>query len=150
MKSTREKTKSDHAAAAAAIRAELKRRGIAGTVRSKSYSGGSSITVQTTDLPWRVAVDLKVFCSDYQNGSYDSMEDCYRYDNRREGCPQVKFVFVENRASDKLRARIWDYCRSHYGIASADPSTFIPAMNCDGDILIERVFDGRVSDFWSA
>lgn len=150
MKAPSKTTKSNHAAAAAAIRAELKRRGIAGTVRSRSYAGGSSITVQVTDLPWRVAVDLKVFCSEYQQGSFDSMEDCYRYDNRREGLPQVQYVFVENRASDSLRARIWDYCISHYGISNADPSTFIPAMDCYGDVLIGRVFDGRVSDFWSA
>ena len=150
MKSTRKTAQSNHAAAAAAIRAELKRRGIAGIVRSRSYSLGSSANVHVTDLAPRAAIDLQVFCSDYEHGSFDSSTDCYNYSNRRADLPQVKFVFVTNHISDQMSARIWDYCRSHYGLSNTDRNAYIPNMDCYGDTLIQRVFDGRVGDFWSA
>jgi len=150
MKLTSETTKSNHAAAAAAIRAELKRRGIAGTVRGRGYSGGNSVNVTVTDLPPREAIALKVFCWDYQVGSFDGATDCYEYSNRSDDLPQVKFVFVTNQISGGMFVRIWGYCRSHYGLQSLYPSDYIPAMECRGEELIMKVFNGIVSDFWSA
>ena len=150
MKSTRKTAQSNHAAAAAAIRAELKRRGIAGTVRSRSYSLGSSINVDVADLAPRAAIDLRFFCSDYEYGSFDSSTDCYEYSNRREELPQVKFVFLKNEMSDEVAARIWDYCMSHYGLSSNDRNAYIQNMGCYGDTLIQRIFNGVVGDFWSA
>ena len=150
MKSTRKTAQSNHAAAAAAIRAELKRRGIAGTVRAHSYSGGSSVNANVADLPPGIAAQLDAFCRSYECGSFDSSTDCYDYSNRRADLPQVKFVFVTNHISDQMSARIWDYCRSHYGLSNTDRNAYIPNMDCYGDTLIRRVFDGRVGDFWSA
>ena len=149
MKSPSKTTQSNHAAAAAAIRAELKRRGIAGTVRAHSYSGGSSVNANVADLPPGVAAELDAFCGAYEYGSFDGSTDCYEYSNRREDLPQVKFVFVTNHISDQMSARIWDYCRSHYSLSVVDRAAYMPEMDCDGDTLIRRVFNGICGDFWN-
>lgn len=107
--------KSNHAAAAAAIRAELKRHGIKASVRSESYSGGSSITVDLQqDLSPAAVAEIKGFCNQYVRGSFDGMTDCYHYDNTRQDLPQVSYVFVNMDYSEEAKQAARDYVAARY------------------------------------
>lgn len=86
----------NHTAAAKLIRAEIKKRGIKASVRSKSYAGGESITVRIeTDMTPAAREAIEAFCSQFQAGHFDGMTDSYDYSNRRSDLPQVRHVFVE-------------------------------------------------------
>lgn len=108
---------SDHAAAAKMIRAELKKNGIAATVRARSYSGGSSVDVTITEdvLP-ATKHAVEEFCSRFQQGHFDGMTDSYDYSNRRDDLPQVRFVFVRVDYSDELRTAAREYVAAINGI----------------------------------
>lgn len=99
------KQKSTHAAAAAQIRAEMKRLGLTGTVRSYSYSGGNSVHITVTctgaDMLEKFSA-LETFASQYQYGHFDGMVDLYEYSNRRDDLPQVKFVIVSLEYPDAI------------------------------------------------
>lgn len=70
---------SDHALGAKNIRAELAREfpGVKFSVKSESYSGGSSINVHWTDGP--TADEVKFFTDKYQECDFDGMEDLQTY-----------------------------------------------------------------------
>ncbi len=128
---------SEHAAAAKAIRAELKRNNIKARVRTSTGSMTSSITVtiQQDLIPAAVA-DVKAFCEQYQMGHFDGMTDCYEYSNRRD-LPQVKFVFVNVDYSDELRAEVAAYVAEIGGIADHEQ-----------DRYQHIVMNGTWGDFW--
>ena len=90
-----------HAAAAKIIRKELKKHGIQGSVRSNSYSGGSSIHVTLIDPLPATLKAVREFASDFQYGSFNGMKDIYEFTNTRD-IPQVKFVLVKAEYNDDL------------------------------------------------
>ena len=95
---------SSHAHAAKLIRAEMKRRGYKASVRSSSYSMGSSVHVDVhADLRPEERDELESWCGQFQEGHFDGMIDLYEYSNRRDDIPQVKFVFVRVVYSQKVR-----------------------------------------------
>lgn len=95
-------TISTRAAAAKAIRNELKKNGIKARVTCKSYSGGDSVRVSVSNqAPW-VMAKINDFCNQYQMGHFNGMEDIYEYSNTSD-LPQVKFVFVDNNFSDEVK-----------------------------------------------
>lgn len=104
MVATRSKAISSHAAAAKAIRAELKAKfpGVAFRVRSESYSMGDSINISWTDGPTDKRVDEIVMR--YQYGHFDGMTDCYELSNINKDIPQVKFVFTRREYSEEVEA----------------------------------------------
>jgi len=109
------KNTSNHAAAAKMIRAELKKNGIKASVRAKSYSGGSSITVDILeDITPAAVKEISAFCDRFEMGSFNGMEDIYEYNNRNDDLPQVKFVFVNMDYSDELRAEARAYVEANY------------------------------------
>ena len=91
-----------HAAAAKIIRKELKKHGIQGSVRSSSYSNGSSIQVTLNDPLPATLKAVRGFASDFQYGSFNGMEDIYEFTNNRRDIPQVKYVLVNAEYSDDL------------------------------------------------
>lgn len=93
------KSMSVHAAAAAAIREELKAAypAIKFRVTSRSFSMGNDVNVRWTDGPF--AFEVEDIIGKYQQGSFDGMADIYNYDNRRDDIPQVKYVFAERELS---------------------------------------------------
>ena len=91
-----------HAAAAKIIRKELKKHGIQGSVRSSSYSNGSSIQVTLIDPLPATLKAVREFASDFQYGSFNGMEDIYEFTNNRRDIPQVKYVLVNAEYSDDL------------------------------------------------
>lgn len=96
-------TKSNHAAAAQMIRAELKKHGIKATVKSDCYSGGNSVRVRIQqDVCPATRKAVTDFAEQFQYGHFDGMTDSYEYSNRRRDLPQVRFVFVEVDYSDEI------------------------------------------------
>ena len=102
-----------HAHAAKLIRAELKRRGSKGSVRSSIYAGGSSVHADVyEDLRPEAREELDAWCKQFQQGHFDGMVDLYEYSNRRDDLPQVKYVFLQVRysaeACEAAKAMTWD------------------------------------------
>jgi len=124
-------TLSTHAAAAKAIRQELKKHGIKGRVIASSYSGGSSITVSTENLPPWVMKELTAFANQFQYGYFDGMTDSYVYSNISE-LPQVTYVFVENSFSDTAKESAYSYLINNWGGFEDYPETFAEAVAIHG------------------
>jgi hypothetical protein len=146
---------SDHAAVALAIRKHIKTVGIKGKVTSQSYAGGNSVRVAVDDLTPTTARVLEDFAGQYQYGHFDGMVDLYEYSNNRADIPQVKFVFVNNRASEEMRQRVWDWVRSYFvGFEDAPVdikqagSYYNKNMCLWGDTIIHRGFTGALEGFW--
>ena len=109
---------SEQAQVAKLIRAELKKHGIKGRVRSDSASMCTSVDVYLTDELQPVVDEVEAFCKKFQYGHFDGMQDLYEYSNTRDDIPQAKFVFVHNDLSDELRAEVWAYCQQNHANAS--------------------------------
>ncbi|HRY53028.1 MAG TPA: hypothetical protein P5142_00290 [Spirochaetia bacterium] len=94
---------SGHAAAAAAIRAELKNTfpGTSFRVRSSCFAGGDDVVVSWTDGP--LAFPVEKILDKYQYGHFDGMIDLYEDSNVRKDIPQVKYVNT-NRELSMARA----------------------------------------------
>ena len=86
---------SNHAAAAAAIRAQLKAAGVKGSVKAESYAGGCSVRVRLAECLPATKREVEAFANQYQYGHFDGMDDSYKYSNRRDDLPQVTYVFVD-------------------------------------------------------
>lgn len=146
---------STHAAVASIVRKHLKSLGIACEARSESFAGGNAVRVKVVDQNPETIESIKSFCSTYQAGHFNGMDDIYEYDNCSKDIPQVKYLTVSNQASESLRQKIWDYARGHYaGLESApeavkDAGMFFSA-NWDlyGSEIVYRVFTGAMGDFW--
>jgi len=96
--------KSSHAAASAAIRQELKKAfpHTNFSVRSESYAGGDSVRVSWDDGP--TSAEVEAISGKYQYGSFDGMEDIYKYTNSRDDIPQTKYVSESRGMSDETKA----------------------------------------------
>jgi len=103
---------SEHAAAAKAIRTELKKHGIKAKVRADSYSMGSSVNIYLNDIPPHILEPIKTFCNQYQYGHFNGMEDIYEMSNNNQDLPQVKFVFVNNKYSNETYQEAWTELRN--------------------------------------
>lgn len=99
-------TTSTHAAAAKAIRAELKAAfpTVKFSVTSESYTGGNSVRVEYTDGPAFATVQAIV--DRYVYGSFDGMTDSYNMKAERSELPQVKFGFTKRNMSEEIKAVI--------------------------------------------
>jgi hypothetical protein len=133
--------KTEHAAVAAIIRKELKRLGITGTVKSRV----GAVNVSTWNISPAVVRELESFCSRYEYGN----------GARDVDVPQVSAVLISTHFGDDLAERIWEYCRRTYDELAGAPGNYAAApyikiWQCYPDQLINRVYDGRVGDFWPA
>lgn len=95
---------SSHAAAAAAIKEELKAiyPHIKFSVKSDSFSMGDSVHVNWTDGPTSNEVDEII--KKYQYGHFNGMEDIYENSNSRDDIPQSKYVSGSRSISDEIEA----------------------------------------------
>lgn len=107
-------TTSEHAAAAQAIRQDLKKAfpGVKFQVRSRSFSMGSSVDVGWTDGPTRSEVDRII--GRYQYGHFDGRQDLYENSNMRDDLPQVKHVLGQRSMSDQVRAELLSYVAERF------------------------------------
>ena len=117
---TRRTQPTEHAQAAKQIRAALKAAypKIAFRVTSKSYSGGSSVTVHWTDGPTSHAVDAVL--QPFEYGSFDGSQDLYEYTNVRDDLPQVRYAHASRSQSPEARQAIIDAINARFGWALRD------------------------------
>ena len=96
-------TISNHAAAAKAIRTELKKHNISARVKSSSASMTSSVDVYLQDLPPHTVEAIKDFANPYgyENFGYN-----------RAGLPQARFIFINLSFSDQVRQAAWTELRN--------------------------------------
>lgn len=88
--------RTEYAQAAAAIRKEMKALGIKGSVMSKGYAGGNSVSVIVSDpVSPELGEKFRKICAKYKRGHFDGMTDSYNYSNRREDIPQAMYVWVD-------------------------------------------------------
>jgi hypothetical protein len=105
---------STHAAAAKAIRKDLKKAWpmIKFSVTSDSYSGGNSVIINWTNGPTYNQVNS--LTSKYEYGHFDGMFDSYEYSNLREDIPQVKYVQHSREISEGTLNKMFDEYKSKY------------------------------------
>ncbi|ALQ51907.1 hypothetical protein [Nitrosomonas ureae] len=101
-----EKKLSPHAAAAQAIRSELKKLGVKAKVTSERFSMGNAVTVYLEDINPAMMEAIKEITSKYQFGTFRAMEDYYDMNNVIHDIPQVKYVHVSNRPSAAMKDKI--------------------------------------------
>ena len=111
----------EHARAGKMIRAELKKNGVAGKVRSRS--GAIYVTLTDNPLPATVAA-VKDFAEGFQMGHFDGMTDCYEYSNRNADLPQVRFVFVNADYSDDFKQELWAMVRARHQSGDTAPELY--------------------------
>ncbi len=145
---------SDHAAAAKAIRAELKRHGVKGRVRASSGSMTSSVNVDLENALPATLEAVKKFAGRYEMGHFDGMTDSYEYSNTNDDLPQVKFVFVNNDYTDDIRADAWAFALAKFADLKGAPADYATArpMSFGGhysDVWLRRVLNGDLEGFWN-
>lgn len=154
-----EKQISRHAGAAKMIRQFMKSKGIAGSVRSKSYSMGSSINVDVMDLLPAQYVELVAYVAQFEYGHFDGMIDYYEMDNVRDDIPQVKYAFVNNRMSDELGEKIYQFIKGYYDGMEGAPDSFKEAhsfynqrFNAYASHLVYQLFSGGYmrNQYWES
>lgn len=116
---------SEHAQVAKLIRAELKKNGIVGKVRSEGYRGGNSVGVTLSDLPpWTIA-EIEKYCAQYQYGQFDGMTDYYEFNNVNKDIPQVRYVTVTCEFSDGVKDAAYQHIKSlHPEDFAGAPATY--------------------------
>jgi hypothetical protein len=131
--------KTSHAAAAAAIRAELKANNIKASVRSRSFAGGNAVDVEILqDVLPATLKEIEAFVGRFQYGHFDGMTDSYSYTNRDESLPQVKYTHVRVTYS----AAAWLAAEAF--VASCTPEGY------QRENLAYRALNGTWGDFWTA
>lgn len=97
---------SSHAAASAAIKAELAKAfpHVKFSVRSSSFAGGNSVDISWTD--GATVEQVEAISGKYQYGSFNGMEDLYEYTNTREDIPQVKYVSEYREVSQAIKDEV--------------------------------------------
>jgi hypothetical protein len=115
---------SEAAQVAKLIRAELKKMGVKGSVRSKNYSGGDSVSLDVTDQPPWVIEEIEAFTDKFQYGHFDGMQDLYEYSNRRDDIPQTKFLFVTNNYTKETCQLAWEKFRAMMSYYNDYPESY--------------------------
>lgn len=116
---------SSHAAAASAIKAELKTLfpNIKFNVRSESFSMGNSVHVSFIDGPTTSEVNDVI--KKYQYGHFNGMDETYDYSNSRDDIPQAKYVSAQREMSAELKETLMPaaeaiYKENTYGCNNAE------------------------------
>jgi len=132
--------KTQAAIAASIIKKELNKHGIKSRIKSSNYSGGNSIHVYVQDqLPATIEL-IEDFCSQFQAGYFDGMQDMYVYNRDRTG-PTVSYIFVNNEISEERRESAKAFVNSYY----ADPG-----VGYEFDRLVWEQLNRKDSAFWKA
>ena len=119
------------------IRRKLKSVNLApGAIRSKTYSGGNSITITFTDASPSAIKEIHQICQPYIMGHFDAMNDSYVYDNHpgHDGL-QVKFLHVNNNMSPQMSQQIDTFGRQRFRYYEPNRDR-------------HRLFTGSLPHFW--
>lgn len=114
--------KSSHAAAAAAIKSELKAQfpNIKFSVTSDCFSMGNSVDISWTD--GATEKEIKKITSKYQYGNFNGMDDMYEITNNRTDIPQAKYVSEHRKLSDDLINKVSEQMSKIYDFPQNSPT----------------------------
>ena len=127
-----------HARTASAIRKELKSNHITyDSVKSKSYAGGSSVSICLTDAAPHICEQAKSIVAKYTYGHFDSMDDLYSNNNFNSNIPQVKYAHVSNFPSKQMQEEISNFIINYYGEKDSNP------------LKAHQLFSGYIPVFWN-
>ncbi len=152
---------STHAAAAKMIRQHLKSIGVPGKVKASSYSMGSSVRVEVSDITPAVRKELQAFVDQFQYGHFDGMNDYYEISNSRDDIPQVKYTFLEVDYSDELGQKAYDFICNRFSVGTLPASykeiTYTDETTCGSRIrnlvnwtLSGNKFENISKEFWES
>lgn len=88
------------------------------SVRSQTYSGGSSVNVSWTDLPLRE--DVEEVVNRFKSGSFDGMTDMYETSGYIENGVRyvgAKYISCSRELSDEYRTEIENYLNANYEVS---------------------------------
>ena len=108
--------KTEAAQVAALIRKDLKAAfpGIKFSVRSETYSGGDSVNVNYENgVPTEQVYKM---LSDYKDGDFDGMTDCYDYRPNPKNLPRTKYLFVNRTIDQEIKEAAKLEIAKSYGI----------------------------------
>lgn len=151
--------KSQQAQVAKLCKQYLTKRGIECRTRSDSFSMGDSVSVDVYDQPPEVVREIEKELKQYQYGHFDGMTDCYESSNRRHDIPQTKYLHVNNKHSDALRAAAYEHLRQHWHGGDALPEKMEDAgrgalSGEDVPTMVHRLLTGALNgvsvNFWEA
>lgn len=133
------KQKSEHAQVAQLIRKELKKLypAIKFMVRSKSYSGGSSVNVDWENGPCQDIIQEIV--NKYEYGSFDSMDDSYSYKKGFSGAG-VQYCFANRSFSEEIKESKKQEILKSYNIKESELTWdgFHPKLSESIFVLVRR------------
>lgn len=143
------------AKAAKQIREKLKALGLKSTVKSQTYSMGSSVRIVIFDQCPEMVQRVRDLVEPHEYGTFDSMTDCSGFKNGDFDGAQAKHVFVDNRISDDLSQAIWDYALATYSGFDNAPKEFDATLsfyNDDmreyGSTIIHQIANGSLGEYW--
>jgi len=109
-------------------------------VRSKTFAGGDSVSIDWTDGPTDSEVNKLI--NKYQFGNFDSSTDMYNYDNCKDDIPQVKYVLTSRNMSESIGRKLVDEIKNYYvgceNISFDKQWEHIKNMGCDVRTLIYK------------
>lgn len=121
---------------------------------------GNSVHVTVYDLPPAEYKAVNEFCSPYQYGHFNGMEDIYEYSNSRDDIPQTKYLHIKNEFSDEIRQKAWDVIRAAYCAAEDAPESISEINNFRvdnewADAFLYRFLNGSLygdepAKFWES
>ena len=102
---------SDHAKAAATVRAFLKAKGIQASVRSESFAGGTSLNVTLIDAKRSQVKMVREMESLFEYGDYNPFADIYlpKPLDKENTLPKVKYFISQARFTEDMLAHISDW-----------------------------------------
>lgn len=142
---------SDHAAAAATIRAILKAEGIAAKVTSKSYAGGDNVSIGLADAdPYesRLVVNIHGF---FEYGTFDGYTDCYDHkksDQMISGLPTAKYVLMEFNYSEEMKEKAFNFIKECFAEGTPEDELRQYSYRLLRADVHEIEREGRARDFW--
>jgi len=148
------KEMSEHARAAKAIRAILKKHGAKGKVGSSTYAGGTSVYVDLINPTPEQYETINTEANKFQYGHFDGMTDMYNYTNSCEDIPQVRFVLVQVEYTEDVQQRAWDVVRAKFYQMDDAPASvndsyrwFHPDNGQSSQQLIRSAMAGNFGEF---
>lgn len=127
---------SDHAKAAATVRAFLKAKGIQASARSESFAGGTSLNVTLIDAKRSQLKMVREMESLFEYGTFDPYTDSYlpKPLDKENTLPKVKYFISQARFSESMQAKIKYYL----------------AVNGGGNERSREIYGYKDDAFWNA
>lgn len=113
--------------------------------RSSSFANGDSVDVDLIDVHPVIVAHIEKFSHDYEQGSFNGMEDIYEYKSNSKGLPRTKYLHVNSSLSKATKELLKEYVKTQYGVDNDKDCR--ERHFCWLDQLTYRV--GQKYEFWT-